>query len=43
MDDKELKHSMCEELRCFSKEFNAIGMQHLRQSVLIIDRDFVEI
>jgi hypothetical protein len=24
-----LKHIMCEELRCFSKEFHATGAQHL--------------
>jgi hypothetical protein len=31
VDDDKLKHSKCEELRRFSKEFHATGVQHLTQ------------
>lgn len=30
-DSNELEHSMCEELRCFSKEFYVTSIQHLMQ------------
>jgi histone-lysine N-methyltransferase SETMAR len=45
MDNNELKHSMHEELQCFSKELYATGIQHLTQrwkKCVDNEGDFVE-
>jgi hypothetical protein len=45
VDDDDLQHSMCEELRRFRKPFYVAGIQHLTQRLnMCVDdeQDFVE-
>jgi hypothetical protein len=45
MDNDDLQHSMCEELRRFSKQFYLTSVQHLTQRAKMCvddEEDFVE-